>query len=217
MCRPVSAQGRLWWSMAPDVNAGGAAAAGGSSHSWVTPRHPRPPRWRKGSRLRSARARRYACGPPRRWNLAEPPAWFSVPGPRQAGHPGLRARPGRQCAAGVCQPLSAARWRLRAAPEHSASTVAGRVAPGEQLIRRDRDPPSILNRAESAWAMVIIQEYGGLALTRLPARAGGQMRAGPFRRAGVRGPACRDRRQRSQPEAQSAGQRRIASPRRAAG
>jgi len=43
------------------------------------------------------------------------------------------------------------------------------------------------------------------------------MRAGPFRRAGVRGPARRDRRQRSQPEAQSAGQRRIASPRRAAG
>jgi len=93
--------------------------------------------------------------------------------------------------------------------------VAGRVAPGEQLIWRDRDPPSILNRAESAWAMVIIQEYGGLALTRLPGRAGGQMRAGPFRRAGVRGPARRDRQQRSQPEARSAGQRRIASPRRA--
>jgi len=34
--------------------------------------------------------------------------------------------------------------------------VTGR--PGEQLIRRDRDPPNILNRAESAWAMVIIQE-----------------------------------------------------------
>jgi len=43
------------------------------------------------------------------------------------------------------------------------------------------------------------------------------MRAGPFRRAGVRGPARRDRQQRSQPEAQSAGQRRVASPRRAAG
>jgi hypothetical protein len=37
MCRPVSAQGRLWWSMAPGVNAGGAAAAGGWSHSWVAP------------------------------------------------------------------------------------------------------------------------------------------------------------------------------------
>ncbi len=57
----------------------------------------------------------------------------------------------------------------------------------------------------------------GLALTRLRARVGGQMRAGRFRRAAVRGPARRDRQQRSQPGAQSAGQRRIASPRRAAG
>src|SRR6266851_8699227 len=48
----------------------------------------------------------------------------------------------------------------------------------------------------------------GLALTRLRARVGGQMRAGPFRRAAVRGPARRDRQRRSQPDAQSAGQRR---------
>src|SRR5450755_3115547 len=42
------------------------------------------------------------------------------------------------------------------------------------------------------------------------ARAGGQMRSGPFRRAAVRCSACRDRQRCCQPEAQSAGQRRIA-------
>ncbi len=52
-------------------------------------------------------------------------------------------------------PVAASR-RARALREH----CGGRVAPGEQIIRRDRDPPSILNRAEFAWAMVIIQEYG---------------------------------------------------------
>jgi hypothetical protein len=37
--------------------------------------------------------------------------------------------------------------------------VGGTGRPGEQLIRRNRDPPNIFNRAGSAWAMVIIQEY----------------------------------------------------------
>jgi len=43
-------------------------------------------------------------------------------------------------------------------PSTPRALWAGRVAPGEQFIRRDRDPPNILNRAEFAWAMVIIQE-----------------------------------------------------------
>jgi len=38
---------------------------------------------------------------------------------------------------------------------------AGRVAPGGQLIRGDRDPLSILNQAEAAGAKVIIQECEG--------------------------------------------------------
>src|SRR5450755_454963 len=46
---------------------------------------------------------------------------------------------------------------------------------------------------------------GALEVTK--ARTGGQMRSGPFRRAAVRGPGRRDRQRRSQPEAQSAGQR----------
>src|ERR1022692_4546538 len=50
---------------------------------------------------------------------------------------------------------------------------------------------------------------GALEVTKT--RAGGQLRSGPFRRAAVRGPTRRDRQQRSQPEAQSAAQRRIAS------
>jgi len=47
------------------------------------------------------------------------------------------------------------------APGHFASAAGGRVAPGGQLIRGDRDPAGILNRAGSAGAMVIIQECEG--------------------------------------------------------
>jgi hypothetical protein len=95
------------------------------------------------------------------WNLAGLPAWFSVPGPRQAWHPGLRAGQ-----IGNASPVLAAPERLPGGgfaprPGTPRALRAGRVAPGGQLIRGDRDPPSILNRAESARPLVIIQEYEG--------------------------------------------------------
>ena len=137
--------------------------------------------------------------------------------PRQAWHPGLRARPARQRAAGVCQPLSAclvaASRRARALREHSGRDGSPRRAAHPARPRSAQHPQS------GRICMGDGDHPGvrGLALTRLRVRVGGQMRAGRSRRAAVRGPARRDRRQRSQPGAQSAGQRRIASLRRAAG
>jgi hypothetical protein len=98
-------------------------------------------------------------------------------------------RPDRQCVAGVWQPLSgcpvAASRRARALREHcgrDGSPPAGSSS-GETAVR----PASSTGRI----CMADGDHPGarGLAPTRLRARAGGQLRAGPFRRAAVRG-AC---------------------------
>jgi hypothetical protein len=120
--------------------------------------------------------------------------------------------PDRQCAAGVWQPLSgcpaAASRHARALREHCGRDGSPRRAAHRGRSRSAQHPQSADCMADGDHPGV-----RGLALTRLWARAGGQMRAGHSGALPCAGPARRDRQQRSRPGARSAGRRRIAFPR----
>ena len=150
----------------------------------------------------------------------------SPPSPRRssAGSPELRVfletkitNAGTDGTAGLSSKSSAPRAAF--VTSRTTGSGYGCTAPGTTPgCQRDEAPcPLKIEERARPYSRDDHPRVRGPALTRLRARAGGRMRAGPFRRAAARGPARRDRQQRSQPEAQSAGQRRIASPRRAAG